>query len=154
MTQPVTSKSIVRSGLVAGIAGGLAIAAVGMVLGALLGTGFWSLPNAIGGIALGPTAGATRDFGLITLVGVMLHMGLSAGYGVFTRGVIRYLTREHLLTAVAAAIALWVVNYYVIGAFVPGARAMAALNPVWMALGLHVLFGAVVGVVSRTLDRS
>lgn len=154
MTTPVTSSAFVRNGIVAGIAGGLAIAAAGMVLSSVRGAGFWSLPNAIGGIALGPTAGATRDLGLITLVGVMLHMALSAGYGVFAAGTIHKVTREYLATAVVLGLGLWIVNYYVIAAFLPGARAMAELNPIWMAAGLHVLFGAVVGGVARWLDRA
>jgi hypothetical protein len=154
MSRSVTSSSLVRNGVVAGIAGGLGIAAVGMVLSAVRGTGFWSLPNAIGGIALGPTAGATTDFGLITLVGVMLHMALSAGYGVFTVAVSRKVTREYVATAIVFGLGLWIANYYLIAAVIPGAAAMAALNPVWMAAGLHVLFGVVTGTVGRGLDRN
>ncbi len=147
------SRSIVRNGILAGVVGGMAIAAVGMLLCAVRGTGFWALPNAIGGIALGAEAGATRDLGLVTLVGVLLHMVLSAGFGVVTLVAIRRITSEYIATSIAAGLGLWVVNYYAIGAVMPGAHALAELNPIWMGGALHVLFGAVTGVVARTLDR-
>ncbi len=58
----------------AGIAGGVVIAAVGMAYRAAIGKGFWSLPNGIGGIALGAEQGATLGFGVPTVTGVALHM--------------------------------------------------------------------------------
>ncbi len=141
-----------RNGAIAGIVGGLAIAAAGMSLSALRGTGFWSLPNAIAGVAVGPEAGATRDLGLVTLEGVMLHMLLSALFGVVTLVAIRRLTKEYVLTGIAGGLLLWVVNYYGFGAFIPGAHALAELNPVWMGGLLHVLFGAVTGATAQRLD--
>lgn len=154
MSRPVTSSSLVRNGIAAGIVGGLVIAAVGMTAGAARGTGFFSLPNAIGGIALGASAGATTAVGLVTLVGVLLHVALAATYGVVTTAASRLVTREYVGTAIAAAALLWLVNYYAIAAVLPGAAAMAALNPAWLAGGLHVLFGAVTGTVARTLDHT
>ncbi len=147
---PVTSKSLVRNGIIAGAAGGMAIAAVGMVMCAARGTGFWALPNAIGGIVLGPTG---RELGVATLVGVMLHMALSASYGVAVVFAARRITREYIGTAIAFALGLWLVNYYAIGAVLAGAHSLAELNPVWMGAGLHVLFGLVTGLFARTLDR-
>jgi hypothetical protein len=147
-----SENGLVRNGAVAGVVGGLAIAAAGMSLSALRGTGFWSLPNGIAGIAVGPAAGATRDLGLVTLEGVVLHMVLSAVFGVVTLFIIRRLTKEYLLTAVAAGLLLWVINYYAIGSFVPGAHALAELNPVWMGGLLHALFGAVTGLTAKRLE--
>jgi hypothetical protein len=144
--------TLIRNGAIAGIAGGLVIAAVGMVLDAALGVGFWALPNAIGGILLGADAGATTAFGLATLVGVVVHMVLSVGFGAATLFAIRRITREHVATAVAMGLGLWLVNYYVIGQLSAGAHAVATLNPVWMAGLLHALFGAVTGLVTRALE--
>ena len=150
-TSDSATSSLIRRGAIAGIAGGLVIAAVGMVLDAALGVGFWALPNAIGGIVLGP--GASTGPGLATLAGVVLHMVLSIGFGVATLFAIRTLTREHLATAVALGLGLWLVNYYVLGQLSAGAHAVATLNPIWMAGMLHALFGAVTGVVTRSLER-
>ena len=69
------SNSILLPAL-AGIVGGVTIAGVGMVYRAATGKGFWSLPNSIGGIALGTEAAASRAFGLTTVTGVALNMVL------------------------------------------------------------------------------
>jgi hypothetical protein len=140
-------------GALAGIIGGLVIAATGMGLSAVRGAGFWSLPNGIGGILSGPAAGATRDLGVITLTGVLLHMALSAIFGVVTLFAIRRVTREYLGTGIVFGLALWLFNYYFIGLFVPGAHALAELNPVWIGGGLHLLFGAVCGIAAKRLDE-
>lgn len=144
--------SLIRHGAIAGIAGGLAIAAVGMALDAALGIGFWALPNAIGGLVLGPATGASSAFGLVTMAGVVIHMMLSVGFGVATLFAIRRVTREHVATAVALGLGLWLVNYYVLGQLSAGAHAVATLNPIWMAGALHALFGAVTGLVTRALE--
>jgi hypothetical protein len=144
--------TLIRHGAIAGIAGGLVIAAVGMILDAALGIGFWALPNAIGGILLGAGAGATGALGLVTLVGVVLHVVLSVGFGVATLFAIRKITREHVATAVGLGLGLWLVNYYVIGRLSDGAHAVANLNPIWMGGALHALFGAVTGLVARALE--
>ena len=149
----VTSQApLVRSGAIAGVAGGLVIAAVGMSLSAARGTGFWSLPNGIGGIVAGPDAGSSRDFGAITLEGVVLHMVLSAVFGIITVFISRQVTKEYLWTGVVTGLVLWLLNYYAIGAVIPGAHALAELNPVWMGGMLHALFGAVTGVIAKRLD--
>jgi len=144
--------SLIRRGAMAGIAGGLVIAAVGMILDAALRVGFWALPNAIGGIVLDPVTGASTAPGLVTLVGVILHMALSIGFGVATLFAIRMITREHVATAIALGLGLWLVNYYVLGQLSAGAHEVATLNPIWMAGMLHALFGAITGLVSRALE--
>ena len=144
--------TLIRNGGIAGIAGGLVIAAAGMILDAALGVGFWALPNAIGGIALGSAAGASSALGLVTLAGVVLHMMLSAGFGVTTLLATRKITREHVATGVAVGLGLWLVNYYVLGQLSAGAHAVATLNPIWMGGALHALFGAVTGLTTRSLE--
>lgn len=139
------------AGAIAGIIGGLTIAAVGMVYGAASGRGFWSLPNGIGGIVLGSERGDTRSFGLPTLTGVGLHMVLSALYGVIIVFLGQTITGEYLLTGVVFAIAVWLFNYYAVGAVHAGSKKLAGLNPVPVALFLHALFGAVTGIVAPML---
>ena len=70
---------LVTAPALAGVAGGLTIAAVGMVYRAAIGKGFWSLPNGIGGIALGPQAGATLNFGLPSHGGALHRESAASG---------------------------------------------------------------------------
>jgi hypothetical protein len=146
------NSSTLRNGAIAGIVGGLVIAGVGMSLSAVRGAGFWSLPNGIAGIVAGPAAGATRDFGVVTIEGVVLHMVLSAVFGAVTLLAIQRITREYVLTGIGLGLALWIFNYYLVGLVVPGAHALAELNPVWIGGGLHFLFGAVTGLTAQKLD--
>jgi hypothetical protein len=136
---------------IAGVAGGVAIAGVGMVYRAAIGKGFWSLPNSIGGIALGPEAGASRAFGLTTLTGVALHMVLSAIYGIAIVALAPLLGLGFILTGLLVGVAVWLFNYYVVGAVHAGSKQLAELNPVWMAFFLHALFGVVAGYVVQVL---
>ena len=135
----------------AGIAGGVTIAGVGMIYRAAIGKGFWSLPNGIGGIALGPEAGATRAFGLPTLTGVALHMVLSAIYGIAIVALATVIGIGFVLTGFLVGVAVWLFNYYVVGAVHAGSKQIAELNPVWMAFFLHALYGVVAGVVIQAL---
>ncbi|MBV8971072.1 MAG: hypothetical protein JO290_02145 [Sphingomonadaceae bacterium] len=137
----------------AGVAGGLTIAAVGMVYRAAIGRGFWSLPNGIGGIALGPEAGATLGLGLPTVTGVGLHMVLSAIYGVVIVALAPSLRIGVVPTGFLVGVAVWLFNYYVVGRVHAGSKHLAELNPLWMAFLLHALFGVVTGLVAQALLR-
>lgn len=141
------------AGAVAGIAGGLTIAAVGMVYGAATGRGLFSLPNGIGGLVLGSARGDTRSFGVPTVTGVGLHMVLSAIYGVIIILLAQNVTGEYLMTGTVVGVALWLFNYYGVGAVHDGSKKLAGLNPVPVALFLHALFGAVAGIVAHALIR-
>ena len=137
----------------AGIIGGVTIAGVGMVYRAAIGKGFWSLPNGIGGIVLGPAAGADRAFGLTTLTGVALHMLLSAIYGVAIVTLAPATGLSFIVTGLLVGVAVWLFNYYVVGAFHAGSKQLAELNPVWMAFLLHALYGGVAGLVLELMSR-
>lgn len=136
---------------VAGIVGGVTIAGVGMVYRAAIGKGFWSLPNGIGGIALGAEAGADRAFGLATVTGVALHMVLSAIYGFAIVALAPVLGIGFILTGFLVGVVVWLFNYYVVGAVHAGSKQLAELNPVWMAFFLHALYGIVAGYVVQVL---
>ncbi len=109
------------------------------------------MPNAIGGVALGPEAGATRALGVTTLTGVTLHVILSAIYGIATVLIARQLGSNYIVVGVVLGIALWAVNYVGIASVHAGSRGLAKLNPVGMAVGLHVIFGAVTGLAAASL---
>ena len=141
------------AGVIGGIVGGLAIAALGMAYGAASGRGLWTLPNRISGIILGPRGADDRLFGLATLVGVALHIVLSAAFGVVIVLLAQDFTHAYLATGLVVGAALWLINYVGIGAIHPGAREVAKLNPVPIALGLHLLFGLIAGAVAVLIQR-
>jgi hypothetical protein len=135
----------------AGAVGGASIAAIGMVYGAATGGGFWSLPNSIGGIVLGPDVGDTRSLGLVTLVGICFHMVLSALYGILTVFLAQSLNAGFVSTGIFVGIFVWLFNHFLVGSVLPGAKKHARFNPLWLAFGLHVLYGAITGGVATAL---
>lgn len=136
---------------VAGIIGGMTIAAVGMVYRAAIGQGFRTLPNGIGGIVLGADAGDTRAFGVATLTGVGLHMVLSAVYGVLTVALAPLTGIGYVATGIIVGTVVWIFNYYVVGRVHAGSHKLANLNPVWMAFFLHALYGGVAGYAAQLI---
>lgn len=141
------------AGVIGGIVGGLAIAALGMAYGAASGRGLWTLPNRIGGIILGARRADARSFGVATLVGAALHIVLSAVFGIAIVLLAQDFTHAYLATGLVVGAALWLINYVGIGAIHPGARGVAKLNPVPIALGLHLLFGFITSAVAVLIQR-
>jgi hypothetical protein len=107
-----------------------------------VGGGFWSLPNSIGDIVLGPEAGDTRSLGLVTLVGMVFHIALSVLYGVAI---------VYVITGISVGILIWLFNHLFVGALLPGAKKHAEFNPLWLAISLHALYGAIAGAVAAAL---
>jgi hypothetical protein len=138
---------------IAGMIAGMTIAAAGMIYGRATGRGFWTLPNAIGGIALGAERGASRAFGVPTLAGVTFHMGLSALYGVAIVYLAMNLTHEYLITGAVFGSVAWLLNYYGVGAIQASAKGVAQVNPAPVAVALHALFGLIVGALADILLR-
>jgi hypothetical protein len=129
----------------------MTIAAVGMVYSAVTGSGFWSLPNVIGGIVLGPSRGDSRDLGVATVSGIGFHMVLSAIYGIAIVWLGLNVTHNFIYTGILVGIAIWLINSYGIGSFHAGAHRYAQFNPVWFSFVLHVLYGYVTGLVAGLL---
>lgn len=135
----------------AGVAGGVTIAGVGMIYSAVTGGGLWSLPNSIGGILMGAEAGNTRSFGIVTLVGGGFHMVLSAVYGIATVYLAHRFDAGFVLVGIAVGIFFWLLNHFLIGSASEGARKHVEFNPVWLAFLLHALYGAATGIVAIAL---
>lgn len=142
--------NIIVYSAIAGMIAGALIAGIGMVYSAATGRGFWSLPNNIGGIVLGPEAGAGRGFGVPTLTGVMFHMVLSAIYGIATYYIAKATGLGYVTVGFAIGMAVWIGNHYGVGAFHAGAREHARYNPLWLAFALHAIWGVVTGML---IDR-
>ncbi len=142
------------AGAIGGIVGGLAIAALGMAYGAASGRGLWTLPNSISGIILCPRRAEAKVFGVATLVGAALHIVLSAVFGIVIVLLAQNLTHAYLATGLVGGATLWLINYLGIGAIHLGAHQVAKLNPVPIALGLHLLFGFIASGVAVLIQRS
>ncbi|OBG34117.1 hypothetical protein A5673_02510 [Mycobacterium sp. E3198] len=125
-----------------------------MAYGAATGRGLWRLPNSIGELILGPARAHARSFGVATLVGVALHIALSAAFGIVIVLLAQDVTHAYLATGLVAGAALWLINYVGVGAIHRGAREVAKLNPVPIGLGLHLLFGLITSVVAVAILRS
>jgi hypothetical protein len=106
----------------AGAIDGAAIAAIGMLYSAATGGGFWSLPNSIGGIVLGPEVGDRRSLGLVTFVGICFHMVLSALYGILTVYLAHSFKTGFISTGISVGIFVWLFNRFLVGSVLPGAK--------------------------------
>ena len=134
-------------GATAGLLGGIVMALVAMMATAAMGMGLFAAPTMIAGILLGPAAAMAGGVGVI-MTGLALHMMLSVVFGLVFAFVVNTWTHEIWITAVVLAIALWLFNYHIVGAILPGARAMAEHEPVWLAAMTHLVFGAAMAFVA------
>ncbi|SIO64430.1 hypothetical protein SAMN05443247_10388 [Bradyrhizobium erythrophlei] len=97
---------------------------------------------------MGAGAGDTRSFGVGTLVGIGVHMALSAAYRIATVYRARQLDIAFVYAGVAVRIVFWLFNHFLIGSATAGARKHVEFDPAWLACGLHALYGAVTGLVA------
>ncbi len=134
------------TGLVAGLIGGIAMAMVVMLVSAVMGMGFWAMPQMISGLVLGSQA-AMAGGATAILVGLVVHMMLSAVYGLIYAWIVNAVTHEFWLTGIAFGIVLWVVNFYGFGSFWPAA-AMMQKEPLMLAIVSHAIFGLVTAGVA------
>lgn len=131
-----------------GLVAGIVMALVTMMITALMGMGLWALPAMIAALLLGPPATMGVTAGVI-MIGLVIHMVLSMMFGVVYAAIVNFFSHEFLLTGTLFGLLLWIVNFYVIGLFVPGARMMAQNEPIWLAIMSHLIFGVTLGLLSR-----
>lgn len=136
----------------AGLVGGLVMAAMAMMLTALLGMGLFAMPKMIGGLIFGAQA-AMSGGAMLIAVGLMLHMMLSAMFGLLYGVIVNAVTHEFWITGLAFGMALWIVNFYLVGLVLPGARMMAQSEPVWLAVMTHAVFGLVTAWFAMASSR-
>ena len=133
-------------GAIAGLLGGIVMALLAMMATAGMGMGLFAAPTLIAGILLGPAAMAGGVS--VIMAGLALHMMLSAVFGLVFAFVVNMWTHEIWITAIVLAIALWLFNYHIVAAILPGARAMAEHEPAWLAVMTHLVFGAAMAFVA------
>jgi len=134
-------------GAIAGLIGGIVMAMLTMMVTAGMGMGALALPKMIAGMFLGSDAAMAGGAGVI-IFGLGAHMMLSILFGLVYAGIVNGLTHEFWVTGIAFGIAVWVVNFYAIGAVWPGAHMMAANERVWLAAMSHIIFGLVTAWVA------
>lgn len=131
----------------AGLVAGIIMAMVAMIATTVLGMGALAMPSMIGGLLLGSQIAANGG-PMVVLTGLMLHMMLSAMFGVVYAVIVNRVTHELPVTALAYGVGLWLMNFYVIGHVWSNAAAIAQNEPVFLALTTHLVFGAVLGVAA------
>ena len=136
----------------AGLIGGVAMAMVAMMITGLLGMGALAVPKMIGGLVLGPEAVMNGGVGIVML-GLAVHMMLSVVFGLVYGFIVNSLTHEFWMTGLGFGIVLWIVNFYVVGLFLSGARMMAQTEPLWLAVMNHMVFGLVAAWVATVFAR-
>lgn len=139
-------------GILAGLIGGIVMAMVTMVITQMLGMGMFAMPNMIAGLILGQSAMAGGL--MVFLVGMMIHMMLSAMFGLIYAIVANRISHEFIWTGLIWGLILWPVNFYVIGSVWPPAHMMAQNEPTWLAIVSHGIFGLVTGLLGKAWART
>jgi len=139
-----------HAGGIAGIIGGMAFMAIEATAAALAGHGaVWQAPREIAAILFGGLIEG-RPIGLVVAIAILFHLSLSLFYGralayvLFKRG-----NRHWLQIGLLFGLGLYIVNYYLLGAFIP--RIAAARSAAW--LFCHLGFGAVAAGAYTRLER-
>jgi hypothetical protein len=151
-----------KHGLIGGIIAGIVFAAFEMVMAAILdGPDMVFMPlRMIGGIALGQQA-LDPGFSLVVagVAGLVVHLVLSAVYGIGVAGVARYIPAL-ASSAVAligwasvAGLGLWVVNFYVIAPIGGWNWFPEGTNAVVQVIAHTFFYGTVLGIYLNTVAR-
>ena len=113
-------RSLVIAGFLIGIVAGIIFAMFEMIVAALMGMGFFAPLRMISAIVLGEGAlDPSYSLGAAIVVGLIVHMMLSAVYGVIFGLVVSgwALLRQRIWVVVVATVyglLLWLVNFYII----------------------------------------
>jgi len=160
-TQPRTD-AWVKHGLVGGVIAGVVFAMFEMIMAAILnGTAaFFNPLRMIAGIALGQQAlQPGYSLAAVIVVGLILHMMLSAAFGVVFAGVLRSVPTltgspvRVLVTTSLAGIGLWLVNFYGIATIAGWPWFPARSNPIVQLFAHTIFFGAVLGLYLNATAR-
>lgn len=151
-----------KHGLIGGIVAGIVFAMFEMVTAAIVdGPSAFFMPlRMIGGIAIGQQA---LDPGSSLLAagaaGLVVHMMLSAAYGIGVAGVARYVpvlstsAATLIIWTSAAGLGLWLVNFYVIAPIGGWTWFPDGTNPVTQFIAHTFFYGTVLGVYLNAAAR-
>lgn len=141
-------------GAFAGLVGALAIWAFSALLGwAQQGSLNWSFFKGPALPFLGERVMSPGfDAGAI-LLGIIIHLAISIGWGVLFGLLFIGLTRAATVGVGAAwGVVVWLAMFYVLLPLV-GARVVAVSTPSWIAFAQHLVFGIAVGVAFLPFQR-
>ncbi len=137
------------TGIIGGIVAGIAMAMVAMVWMALAGQGFWKPMDVIASILLGKSAIQAGFQVVPELLGMMIHLVLSAAFGlVFAFVVARTSWSSGAIVGAALAygLLLWIVNVVIIDTlFIPAGLSLA---PTPLMVVVHLVYGLVLGLIA------
>lgn len=147
----VDRRALVVGGIVMGIVAGIVFAVFEMIVAALMGMGFFAPLRMISAVALGEQAlEASYSLGAVIVVGLIVHMVLSAIYGVVWGIVVSAWSLLHQRTwlvvgATVYGLVLWLVNFYVIAPIAFPWFGMA--DPVVQFIAHTFFFGSALGLL-------
>ncbi len=152
-TRPAESKeragTWAATGIVGGVVAGIAMAMVAMVWMMLAGAGFWKPMDLIASILLDKSA-ITGGFQVVPeLLGMMIHLMLSAVFGLIFAAVAAQTSWSSgaiIAAALAYGLLLWIVNVVIIDTlFIPAGLSLA---PTLLIVVVHLVYGLVLGLVT------
>jgi hypothetical protein len=151
-----------KHGLIGGIIAGIVFAAFEMIAAAILdGPDMFFMPlRMIGGIALGDQA-LDPGFSLVAagVAGLIVHLVLSAVYGIGVAGVARYVpllassATALIVWASIAGLGLWLVNFYVIAPIGGWTWFPEMTNAVVQFIAHTFFYGTVLGIYLNAVAR-
>ncbi|MCI0485850.1 MAG: DUF1440 domain-containing protein [Blastocatellia bacterium] len=152
--RPNAREAILMHGMLLGIIAGLIFAMAEMMINALLGKSFLDPLRLIGSMGLS-TRALDPDYSFVAAgaVGLIIHLILSAIYGVIFVGMIGLTgqlnasSRAMLIYGWLFGLALWIVNFMIIA---PAAfRQFTEVDQLWNGLVAHTFFfGTVLGALT------
>ena len=140
------SGDVLKAGTVSGLIGGLLMAGYAMIATTVLGQGPFLIPQLIGAAFRGPEA--LLQGPLIVAWGVLLHLLVSAGFGMLFATLVRRDTPRGvaMLSGVAYALGLFVLMMFVVVPVVNPVMANRAAMMIGTMLAMHVLYGVGLGL--------
>lgn len=150
-TERRSNEQLLLHGAVGGILAGVVFILAEMLISAAMGGPFFGPLRMIGSIVLGPQALAgTFPLATAALVGLVVHLVLSAIYGVIFVYLLAYIrqldasTGLLLLYGALLGFALWVINFLIVAPVAFPQFTM--VDQFWMGFVPHtIFFGAVLG---------
>lgn len=141
-SQPHTSE-IVKAGIVAGLVGGVLMAVFAMIAGATyLDQDAWYIPRLIGSTFFDPQTPLERP--MIALWGVVLHLIISAAFGVIFATMVRPTTpgAMAMLVGIAFALGIYVLMTFLVVPLVNTVMAARVSTMMGTLLVMHILYGS------------
>lgn len=144
------------TGAIMGVAAGIIFAAFEVIMAAILGDGFFMPLRMIGAVVLGEGAlGATYSLAAAVIMGLVVHLVLSAIYGaVFGLVVFSVHTLQRRGWLIGAAtvfgFALWIVNFYLIAPF--AFPWFTEANVIVQFLAHTFFFGTALGLLMERME--